>query len=298
MNLFKYEIFNKVAEIGSFTKAGEMLGLTQSAISHAISSLEKEFGFELIHRSKQGLKLTPDGQIMLSAIRRALQAQEFIKQEAANINGITKGIVRIGTLSSISAKWLPTIIRKMEVHYPGVQIQLREGDYYEIEQMLMDGVIDCGFLNRSYSNLFPFTPLLRDELLCIVSNKSSLFKQDKVDIKDVELEPFILSSYNGTNDIKSILDLYNVKTNIRFELYDESSIVTMIEHGLGISILPELVLKKLPSNVRAIPLKQDCYRTIGIATKQSLSPATEKFIDLLTGWLTKENKKNKLQQLL
>ena len=289
MSLFKYEIFHKVAEIGSFTKAGELLGLTQSAVSHAISSLEKEFGFEMIHRSKNGLKLTTDGQIMLSAIRKVLQAQELLKQEAANINGVTKGVLRIGTFTSISTKWLPTIIQKMEQQFPGVQIKIKEGDYYEIEKMLLDGVIDCGFLNRPSSNHFQFTPIYSDRLLCIVSNKSHLYKKDVVDIKDVELEPFIMTSYNGTNDVKYILDMYNVKTNIRFELHDESAIVSMVEHGLGITILPELILSKLPMNVRAIPLAQNCYRTIGIATKQSISPATEKFINLLTDWLSKHN---------
>lgn len=285
MSLFKYEIYNKVAEIGSFTKAGELLGLTQSAVSHAISSLEKEFGFELIHRSKNGLKLTTDGQIMLSAIRKVLEAQELLLQEAANINGVTKGILRIGTFTSISTKWLPTIIQKMEQQFPGVQILLREGDYYEIEKMLMDGVIDCGFLNRPSSNLFQFTPLYRDRLLCIVSNKSALYKKDLVDIKNVELEPFLMTSYNGSNDVEYILDMYDIKTNIRFELHEESAIMSMVEHGLGISILPELVLPKLPINVRAIPLVQNCYRTIGIATKQSISPATEKFIQVLTDWI-------------
>ena len=285
MSLFKYEIFNKVAEIGSFTKAGEIHGLTQSAVSHAISSLEKEFGFELIHRRKNGLTLTTEGQLMLNKIRQVLQAQELLMQEAANIVGITKGTVRIGTFSSISTKWLPIIIQKMEQEYPGIQIHLREGDYYEIEKMLADGEIDCGFVNRMYSNHFQYSPLFRDRLLCIVSDKSPLYNKNIVDIEEVELEPFILTSYNGTNDIETVLDYYNIKVNVRFELHDETSVVSMVEHGLGITILPELVLNKLPLNVKAIPFKQDCFRTIGIATKQTLSPATEKFIDILKQWL-------------
>nr|WP_106778809.1 LysR family transcriptional regulator [Lysinibacillus timonensis] len=286
MSLIKYEIFNKVAEIGSFTKAGEILGLTQSAVSHAISSLEKDFGFPLIHRSKQGLQLTADGQMMLIAMRQVLQAQELLVQEAANINGLAKGIVRIGTFSSISSKWLPIIIQIMEDLYPGIRIELREGDYYEIEHMLSEGEIDCGFLNRTFSNQFEFRPLFRDPLVCIVSNHSPLYDKKSVDIGDVETEPFILTSYNGINDVLTILEQYNVKPNIRFELYDESAIVSMIEHGLGISILPKLVLKGLPERVRAIPIKQECYRIIGIATKQKLSPATEKFIEVLMNWLT------------
>ncbi|BDH61454.1 LysR family transcriptional regulator [Lysinibacillus sp. PLM2] len=295
MSLLKYEIFNKVAEIGSFTRAGEILGLTQSAVSHAISSLEKELGFPLIHRSKTGLKLTNDGQTILNAIRQVLQAEELLKQEAANINGVTSGTVKIGTFSSISSKWMPILIKKMEQKYPGIRIELREGDYYEIEQMLIDGEIDCGFLNGTYSNQFHFKPLFRDRLLCIVSSSSPLYLKKSIDIEEVELEPFILTSYSGMNDVMTVLELNNVKPTIRFELYDETGIVSMVEHGLGISILPELVIKTLPPKVRAIPLKQNCYRTIGLATKQKLSPATKIFIEVLLNWLSSNEKISQIE---
>ena len=102
MSLVKYEILQNVAELQSFTKAAQKLDLTQSAISHAISSLEKEFGFPLIHRSRTGVKLTADGQIMLLAMRKVLYEQELLRQQAAHILGVTKGIVRIGLISSIS----------------------------------------------------------------------------------------------------------------------------------------------------------------------------------------------------
>lgn len=286
LSLVKYEIFNKIAELNSFTKAGEVLGLTQSAISHAISSLEKEYGFSLVHRSKNGIKLTTEGETMVAAMRVVLQAEEMLKQEASNIVGVTKGTVKIGTFSSISSKWMPNIIQIMDQQFPGIKVELKEGDYFEIEQWLMNGEIDCGFLNRTQSTQFRFNPLIRDQLLCIVSSKSKLFQKDKVDIYEVELEPFILSSYSGTNDTLAILDEFNVKPTIRFELFDEKGILSMVAHGLGISILPQLVLEKLPENVRAIPIRQESYRTIGIATNHKLSPATKKFVSVLWDWLS------------
>ncbi|WP_410799336.1 LysR family transcriptional regulator [Lysinibacillus telephonicus] len=290
MSLVKYEIFSKVAELGNFTKAGEVLGLTQSAISHAISSLEKDFGFALVHRSKNGVKLTSEGQTMLSSMRLVIQAEEKLKQEASNILGVTKGKVRIGTFSSISSKWMPNIIRILDQNYPGIKIELHEGDYYEIEQWLSDGDIDCGFLNRSHSKQFRFLPLIRDELLCIASSQSTLYHKDTIDIKEVEAEPFILTSYNGTNDVLAIFYRYDVKPNIRFELFDEKGVISMVEHQLGITILPQLVFDQLPYNVRAIPIQQESFRTIGLASKYQLSPATEKFIEVLQSWLsTNEN---------
>lgn len=145
MSLIKYQILQRVAEAQSFTKAARQLGLTQSAVSHAVSNLEKEFGFPLIHRSRSSVTLTSDGHTMLIAMRKVLQAEEQLQQEASRINGLTKGTVRVGLISSISTKWMPTIIRLMEQEYPGIRIELREGDYYQIEKWLIAGEIDCGF---------------------------------------------------------------------------------------------------------------------------------------------------------
>lgn len=286
ISLVKYEILNKVAEENSFTKAAEILGLTQSAVSHAISSLEKEFGFDLIHRSRTGVKLTGEGQIMLQSMRNVLAAQELLEQEAANILGLTKGTVKLGVISSISSNWMPDIIKIMDEYYPGIQMELREGDYYEIEQWLQSGEIDCGFLNVTKSNQFQFIPLSKDPLLCVVSDKSPLYYQDVVAVEQLAEEPFIMPSYKGTHDVKMIFEQFNVKPNIRFELSDESGIISMIVHHLGITILSQMYTKNLPPSLRAIPLEQDRYRTIGLATKQNLSPATKKFVEILLDWLS------------
>lgn len=285
MSLVKYEILNKVAEVSSFTKAAEQLGLTQSAVSHAIASLEKEFNFDLVHRSRTGVKLTSEGQSMLLAMRQVLAAKELLEQEAANILGLTKGTVRLGVFSSISSNWMPEIIQIMEEHSPGIRIELREGDYYEIEQWLLQGEVDCGFLNVTKSEQFQFIPLRQDRLLCIVSEKSPLYKQDVVKLEQLAEEPFIMPVYKGAHDVKMIFEQNNVKPNIRFELYDEMGIISMIVHHLGITILPQMFINVLPSTLRAIPLEQDRYRTIGLAMKHKLSPATKKFVEILQEWL-------------
>ncbi|POZ56954.1 HTH-type transcriptional activator CmpR [Lysinibacillus sphaericus] len=285
MSLVKYEILNKVAEVSSFTKAAEALGLTQSAVSHAVSSLEKECGFALIHRSRTGVTLTSEGQTMLRAMRQVLDANELLQQEAAHILGVTRGKLRIGVISSISSNWMPEIIRIMDNQFPGIQVELREGDYYEIEQWLQGGVVDAGFLNGQKSEQFQFIELVQDPLLCIVSNQSSLYNRAEIDIAELEDMPFIMTSYRGTNDVKVLLEQYHVKPNIRFELSEEVGIISMISHHLGISILPRLVINRLPSSLKAIPLKQGGYRTIGLAMKHQASPVTKKFAEILSAWL-------------
>ena len=285
MSLVKYEILNKVAEVQSFTKAAEILGLTQSAVSHAISSLEKEFGFNLIHRNRNGVTLTEDGQEMLFEMRKVLLAEEHLQQAASNILGVSKGTVRIGLISTISTHWMPNIIPIMDELYPGIRIELREGDYYEIEQWLVNGEVDCGFLNRTSSKQFDFMPLKRDPLLCVVSNESPLYDNTAIDLLEIENIPFIMPSYKGTNDILTNFEKYDIRPNIRFELFDEKAIVAMVEHNLGISILPEMAIGMLPENVKALPLLQESFRTVGLSTKQKLSPASQKFVEVLQQWL-------------
>ncbi|MGE7926273.1 LysR family transcriptional regulator [Lysinibacillus xylanilyticus] len=289
MSLVKYEILNKVAEVASFTKAADALGLTQSAVSHAVSSLEKEFGFALIHRSRAGVTLTSEGNTMLRAMRHVLDAQELLQQEAAHILGVTRGKVRIGVISSISSNWMPEIVRIMDNQFPGIQVELREGDYYEIEQWLLSGEVDAGFLNSQKSMQYQFTELQQDPLLCIVSDKSPLYNKAEIDIVELEDVPFIMTSYKGTNDVKVLLEQYHVKPNIRFELSEEVGIISMIAHQLGISILPKLVTYNLPPTIKAIPLKQGGYRTIGIAMKHQASPVTKKFAEILSSWLKEQN---------
>lgn len=285
MSLVKYEILNKVGEVHSFTKAAELLGLTQSAVSHAISSLEKEFGFNLIHRNRTGVTLTEDGMTMLIAMRKVLSADEHLKQEAANILGVAKGTVRVGLISTISTHWMPNIIHLMNQQYPGIYIELREGDYYEIEQWLLNGEVDCGFLNRTSSKQFDFMPLKKDPLLCIVSSHSPLYDNEEVDLNEIEDIPFIMPSYKGTNDVIANFEKYNVRPNVRFHLTDEKGIISMVEHHLGISILPQLAMAGLLKNVKALPLKQESFRTIGLSTKQKLSPAAKIFVEILEQWL-------------
>ncbi|MED3972741.1 LysR family transcriptional regulator [Priestia megaterium] len=290
MSLVKYEILNKVAEVKSFTKAADALALTQSAVSHAITNLESEFGFLLVNRNRSGITLTTEGETMLLAIRRVLQENEKVHQEAASLLGLAKGTIKIGIFKSVSTKWLPEIIRLMEKNYPEIQIQLKEGDYLEIEQWLLSGEIDCGFINITHSSQFHIISLKKDRLLCVVSDQSALYHQKTVSFEDLEKEPFIMPTYGGYHDIKQLFEEHGIQPDIRFELMDESAILSMVTHHLGISILPEMLLDSIPQELRAIPFQVDSYRSIGLATRYHLSPAAKKFAETTQAWLQDSDK--------
>ncbi|MCM3542407.1 LysR family transcriptional regulator [Priestia megaterium] len=290
MSLVKYEILNKVAEVKSFTKAADALALTQSAVSHAITNLESEFGFLLVNRNRSGITLTTEGETMLLAIRKVLQENEKVHQEAASLLGLAKGTIKIGIFKSVSTKWLPEIIRLMKKNYPEIQIQLKEGDYLEIEQWLLSGEIDCGFINITHSSQFHIISLKKDRLLCVVSDQSALYHQKTVSFEDLEKEPFIMPTYGGYHDIKQLFEEHDIQPDIRFELMDESAILSMVTHHLGISILPEMLLDSIPQELRAIPFQVDSYRSIGLATRYHLSPAAKKFAETTQAWLQDSDK--------
>ncbi|WP_427125831.1 LysR family transcriptional regulator [Priestia megaterium] len=290
MSLVKYEILNKVAELQSFTKAADATALTQSAVSHAITNLESEFGFPLVNRNRSGITLTTEGETMLLVIRKVLQENEKVHQEAASLLGLAKGTIKIGIFKSVSTKWLPEIIQLMEKNYPEIQIQLKEGDYLEIEQWLLSGEIDCGFINITHSSQFHIISLKKDRLLCVVSGQSALYHQKTVSFEDLEKEPFIMPTYGGYHDIKQLFEEHGIQPDIRFELMDESAILSMVTHHLGISILPEMLLDSIPQELRAIPFQVDSYRSIGLATRYHLSPAAKKFAETTQAWLQNSDK--------
>jgi len=288
LNLLR--IFDILYDERNVTRAAARLFLTQSAVSHAITNLESEFGFLLVNRNRSGITLTTEGETMLLAIRKVLQENEKVHQEAASLLGLAKGTIKIGIFKSVSTKWLPEIIRLMEKNYPEIQIQLKEGDYLEIEQWLLSGEIDCGFINITHSSQFHIISLKKDRLLCVVSDQSALYHQKTVSFEDLEKEPFIMPTYGGYHDIKQLFEEHGIQPDIRFELMDESAILSMVTHHLGISILPEMLLDSIPQELRAIPFQVDSYRSIGLATRYHLSPAAKKFAETTQAWLQDSDK--------
>ncbi|MFT8312258.1 MAG: LysR family transcriptional regulator [Sporolactobacillus sp.] len=281
MSLIKYQIFSKVAQLHSFTRAAEQLGLTQSAVSHAISGLEQTFGFSLIHRGRSAITLTREGNLMLPNINAVLQLDEGVRQEASSILGVIKGTVSVGSFNSVSIHILPQVIQQMETHYPLIKIRLFDGNYEEIEQALLRGELDCGFVTKMEIKSVRVTPIKKDRILCIVSPKSPLYNQKTVAFKQIEDEPFIMPAYGGYHEIKRLLSEHHCSPNVRFELMEENAILAMVAHHLGISILPELVLPENIEPLRAIPFTVDSFRTIRLASRVPTSPAAKCFADIV-----------------
>lgn len=193
LSLAKFEIFSTVVELGSLTKAGETLGLTQSAVSHAIASLESEWGFSLLNRGRSGIHLTSNGEHVLKYIREILKWNEEMLQEIANINGLTIGKVRIGTFSSVSAQWLPEILKTFNEDYPSIEITILEGNYDDIEDWILNGIVDFGFVSLPTVHQFEVVPLKKDRMVCLIHDQHPFVGQHEIRFDMIEKEPLIMS---------------------------------------------------------------------------------------------------------
>lgn len=287
LSLVKFEIFSTVVELGSLTKAGDTLGLTQSAVSHAISSLESEWGFSILNRGRSGIHLTGNGERLLQYVREILKWNEELMQEVANINGLEIGTVRIGTISSVSIHWLPEILKIFNENHPSIEVKLLEGDYHDVEHWISTGMVDFGFVSLPTLHHFEVIPLKKDRMLCILSEDHPLAEKEEIQFEMIKEVPLIKSKEGSDYDLIRILKENNVTPSVRFELSDDQAIISMVKNGMGISILPEMVLHHLPANVRTLQLEGEYYRTIGIAASsiKTLPPATKKFIEYLKTWI-------------
>ena len=283
MNLQKYLSFVKTVEYGSFTKAAEILNYTQSGISRMIADLEKEWSVTLLERSKNGVKPTSDGLKLLPYAQNLCADFDKLKMQVDELNGLQSGLIRIGTFSSVATHWLPNIIKEFQKDYPNIDYELLLGDYTEIEEWIHTGRVDCGFLRLPTHTDFDTIFLEEDKLMAIIPEKHPLKDCEKFPVAALCKEPFMLLEKGAKAEISEIFEHNNLKPNIKFTTWDDYAVMSMVESGLGIAILPELILKRVTYKIIAKELDVPAYRNIGLALrdKKTASLAVKRFVEYL-----------------
>lgn len=288
----KYQVLSCVIEQGSLTRAAQRLGCTQSAVTHSIDALEAELGFAVIKRGRAGVSLTAEGERLLPAVRDLLSGMERLNQTAAAIRGLDCGMVRLGAFTSVAVHWLPAVLKEFQGDYPNVEFSLFNGDYHDVEQWLSDGSIDLGFVNLPCELDIECIPLMEDRLLAILPEDSRFRSYPKFPLVECETEPFISLLQSSDHDAKRALDMAGVKPNVRFYTKDDYAIIAMVEHGLGMSIMPELLLRGRNDRLLKLPLIPEAKRVIGMAIPagQKAGPAVRRFADYVQRYV--EQQKN------
>ncbi len=281
----RYITFQKIVELGSFTRAAQALGYTQSAVSQMIASLEDELSIQLLYRSRVGIRLTPEGEDLYPFIRGTVLQYQAMLGKAGEIRGLETGVVRIGTISSISCHWLPRLIKEFGEQYPKVQFVLHQGDYTTIPEWVRTGEADFGFVNPDAVQGMCTQFLKEGELRAVLPAHHPLAAEPFVELKQLAGEPFLLLEEGALSEPLEAFSQVGLKPNIRLRVHDDYSILSMIETGLGVSILPELVLQRTGYRVAVRPIKPAVTRKIGLVfkDKDALPIAAKYFIRFLKG---------------
>lgn len=283
MNLQKYMAFVKTVENGSFTRAAQLLNYSQSGISRMINDLEKEWKVVLLERDRSGARLTSDGMKLLPYARELCREYEKLQRKVDELNGLQAGVIRIGTFSSVATHWLPGIIKEFQKAYPNIEYELLLGDYREIEEWILEGRVDCGFLRLPAHPDLETHFLEEDRFLAILPEGHPLSRKEKISPSELCGEPFMLLEKGGKAEIAAIFERCGLSPMVRFTTWDDYAIMSMVESGLGVSILPELILRRIPYRIAARELDVKAVRRIGIALKNSKSAplAVKRFLDYL-----------------
>lgn len=282
-NLQKYMSFVKTAECGSFTKAAELLNYSQSSISRMINDLETEWKVTLLERSVGGVKLTSDGMKLLPYAKSVIDEFEKLQMEVNELNGLQSGLIRIGTFSSVATHWLPNIIKEFQKDYPNIDYEMLLGDYTEIEEWILEGRVDCGFLRLPTRPELETLFLEQDKLMAIIPENHRLSDCKKFPVAALCNDPFMLLEKGAKAEVSEIFERCGLTPKVHFTTWDDYAIMSMVESGLGISILPQLILKRVPYKIVAKELDVPAYRNIGLAlrNKKTASLAVKRFIEYL-----------------
>lgn len=293
MNTIKCKILLKAVELGSITRAAEDMGYTQSAVSRSIADLEREWDVTLLTRNKDGVVLSAQGESLLPYIQSLCNAQRTLESQVSALHGLTSGTLRVGTFTSVSIHWLPSIMKEFLSLYPGIRFDLiSKWEFAEVEEVVRRGQVDCGFLALPAGDALETVFLRRDRLLAVLPRSHPLAHADCYPIARFAQDPYIRIQEQWDMEISRIFQEENLRPNIQYTVNDDFAILSMVEQGLGISLLPEMVVRGSQRDLAALPLERPRYREIGLAVRRggTISPLTRRFRDFVLQWLEANTK--------
>ena len=280
----RYDAFLQVLERGTFSDAARAMGYTQSAVSQMVKNLEEELGVTMLVRSRTGVSLTREGELLLPSIRGVANARQLLTEYAANLRGLESGTVRIGTFTTVSSSLLPPVIKRFKEAHPGIRFELHQGLYADVEALVRDGIVDFGFTDLVRCGDLQHEPLLRDSMLMVLPVGHRLAKEQQVRLSDLRDEPFIqLDEGPGGATLQRLVSQHP-ELDVQYRVADDYSILNMVENGLGAALLPEIVLRNTNNhNVVARPLTPPLRRSLVVIfrRREEMSTAATAFLQEL-----------------
>ena len=277
----KYEIFCSVVELGSFTRVANQLNYTQSAVSQTVRSLERELGFTLVTRNKDGVRLTKDGEQFYPYILAISSAEKALSKKKDEMDGMENDVITIGTFTGVSRDLLPPVITRFKSIYPHVRFDLEQGDYTSIAQAIRDGQVDLGFVNEDTVSDLELAPLFTDELLAVLPKDHPLKEKDKVSLSDLCRDPFILLKEGKYSITLNAFERAGLAPNVTDIVHDDYTIISMVRQEIGISMIYSRVLNGIDRDIIVKRIIERPSRRIALAWRslQTMPKAARLFME-------------------
>lgn len=271
MNLEQLRGFAEVAQLGNFTRAAERLHLAQPSLSRQISALEHDLGVELFARARGGSTLTAAGECLLPLARRMLADAESIRRELAELSGLRRGRVRLGATPTLCVSLVAEVLSVFRAAHPAIELHLSEQGSLRLLDELAAGELDLALITTSAPDApdrFTVDPLLVEELVVISSiDAPPIADTGSITLRQVAHLPQIV--FNDTYDLRGTTDAAFAEAGLTPETVIEGAemdaVLRFVERGLGVAIVPAIVLAHRPG-LRSVRLTRPTLsRTVSIA---------------------------------
>jgi len=265
MDAKKLEILTAAIDLGSFSKASEVVGYTQSGLTHLVDSIERELGIRLTERGHSGIKLTPQGQRLMPAIREYLRANAALENEIKAICESDTGSIRIAAYSSIAMHWMPEILYRFRRICPEVTVDLRMVDHaLEPFELLKDSKTDVIFASRQDSDCCDWTTLYKEKMYAILPKHYPLNGRSVFPLAEFEKQDFLMPYGRFDIDVNRALSKVGIQVKSGTQRVDDETVIRMVGKGLGVSMMTELMIRGRTDDVLCIPVEPESIRELGI----------------------------------
>lgn len=278
MDLRQLTCFERVAELGSMSRAAEALHLVQPAISQQIATLEREVGLRLFHRGPRGVKLTQAGEALLPHARRVLTEVERAGQVLGGLRELRSGRVALGITPSAVIWLLPDLLERFRGQHPQVQVQVQEDMTDQLVEYLGDGRLDLAVVSLPIEDEgLTVQPIFEERLAVIVGLEHRLAGASAVHLADLADEPWILPYRR--HGVRALLEAACTEAGFQLEVAVELSglgpIKQLVQRGIGLSVLPPAVVEnevRLGQLHAVAIVSPDLVRTVGLARRRNEHP--------------------------
>jgi len=302
MDFDQLRTFLEVAKQGSFSRAGQKVFRSQSAVSAQIRQIESEYGERLLDRSGKTVRLTPAGEVFREYAQRMLSLRDESLRAVADHGNDPRGVLALGANEATCLYVLPNVFAEYLRLYPSVQVSIYRNFSHKILERLDSGAIDVGIVTLPVKMpMLKVRTIFRDRLVLMVSADNPLAEHDKVPISMVVEQPVILPRTGFTRRIMDkLFRPYREKLHVRMELPSIGMIKSFVAAGLGVSLISESFARDevQSGKVKLIALKDnELERELGLAYRRnrSLPRAAEVFIELLQRRTTQSGQKTALR---